>query len=303
MNTNVPGTYTGVIKVQDYLWKDPDKNYVLVIQNGDVTVLEKEESDGKYPVKFPEGQDPGEITINGDNVSTNDPIDSTKYGNTLLVTSYLYNDGNRFFSGAHTQYPTNMSVWELTLTETNGEKVYVAKKVEQLENFLNYYGTSIRVNFTSNGIRFFTQVHAEKREKLINGTLLDGNLAGYKLVGYGTVFTWADGKSISESEAISYAYIAGTRDSVFSRLNGYVQYTGMLTGLGSDKDTLNRDLLARPYFVMERKNADGTTDSVTLYGGQIQRSISYVAQQNKDHWATGSAYDNYIENIIAIANS
>ena len=173
--------------------------------------------------------------------------------------------------------------------------------MEQLDDFLLYKGTSIRVNFTSNGIRFFTQVPSEARSKLINGTLLDGNLAGYKLVEYGTVFAWADKGYATTANGTSYAYLAGKRDSVFSRGDGSLLYTGMLTDLGSDKDTLKRDLLARPYFVMERKNADGTTDSVTLYGGQIQRSIYYVACQNRDYWAAGSAYDNYIESIIATA--
>ena len=44
-------------------------------------------------------------------------------------------------------------------------------------------------------------------------------------------------------------------------------------------------------------NADG--DQITLYGGSIQRSIYYVALQNKDTWASGTAYDNYVEKIIA----
>ena len=40
-------------------------------------------------------------------------------------------------------------------------------------------------------------------------------------------------------------------------------------------------------------------EQITIYGGSIQRSIYYVATQNRNYWAAGTAYDDYVENIIA----
>jgi hypothetical protein len=71
-------------------------------------------------------------------------------------------------------------------------------------------------------------------------------------------------------------------------------FTGMLTGLDGNPETLGMDILSRPYVVME---LDG--EQITLYGGAVQRSVYYVATQNRDVYAPGTAYDNFIENIIA----
>ena len=72
----------------------------------------------------------------------------------------------------------------------------------------------------------------------------------------------------------------------------------MLTDLPGDAQTLAKDILSRPYAVFQKGN-----DTIVLYGGSIQRSIYYVALQNKDTWATGTAYDNYVEKIISTVDA
>ena len=112
----------------------------------------------------------------------------------------------------------------------------------------------------------------------------------YKWAATGTELTVANG-------AKSYVYggSAGSNYRQFSKEGSLSWFTGMLTDLPGDAATLAKDILSRPYAVFE--NADG--DQITLYGGSIQRSIYYVALQNKDTWASGTAYDNYVEKIIS----
>ena len=197
-----------------------------------------------------------------------------------------------------------MYVWYLTWTDENGdgiEDTCTAKRISQLDNFLNYKGTSIRIssNSSNNGIRFFTDVPAVVQTALTNGTLLSGMLEGYKLVEMGTLYKWAaSGTDLTvDNGAISYVYggDAGEKFRLFSKEGSYNRFTGMLVGLDGDAKTLTADIVSRPFAVLE--NASG--DQITLYGGSIQRSIYYVALQNRDYWDEGTAYDKYIESIIA----
>ena len=208
----------------------------------------------------------------------------------FLVT-YKFNED----ADPHKEYPTAMYAW---LLKWEGETCK-AIRVPELDNFMTYKGTSIRINHSSDGIRFFTAVPVDTLNQAMKGTLLTGELEGYKLVEMGTLYKWAaTGTELTVANgAKSYVYggSAGSNYRQFSKEGNLSWFTGMLTELPGDAATLAKDILSRPYAVFE--NADG--DQITLYGGSVQRSIYYVALQNKDTWARGNAYDNYIEKIIA----
>ena len=258
-------------------------------------------------VDFPDGDDtdtivPGaSVQIDGETVIVNEDgeIWLSAAGGRLLTT-YTFNEDD----DPHKEYPTAMYVWYLTWTDENGdgtEDTCTAQRISQLDNFLNYKGTSIRIsgNSSDNGIRFFTDVPAAAQTALTNGTLLSGMLDGYKLVKMGTLYKWAaSGTELTvDNGAISYVYggDAGEQFRLFSKEGSYNRFTGMLVGLEGDAQTLKSDIVSRPFAVLE--NASG--DQITLYGGSIQRSIYYVALQNRDYWDEGTAYDDYVESIIA----
>ena len=208
----------------------------------------------------------------------------------LLVT-YKFNED----ADPHKEYPTAMYAW---LLKWEGETCK-AIRIPELDNFMTYKGTSIRVGHSSDGIRFFTAVPVDTLNQAMKGTLLTGELEGYKLVEMGTLYKWAaTGTELTVANgAKSYVYggSAGSNYRQFSKEGSLSWFTGMLTDLPGDAATLAKDILSRPYAVFE--NADG--DQITFYGSSIQRSIYYVALQNKDTWASGTAYDNYVEKIIA----
>lgn len=97
---------------------------------------------------------------------------------------------------------------------------------------------------------------------------------------------------------MAYNKASGT-DQVFNTTGDLVQFTGMLTNLDLEQST--RDLMTRPYMVLERTNAEGQTEQVVLYGGSSTRSIGYVALQNKDVFTAGTASYEFIWNILSYA--
>jgi len=193
-------------------------------------------------------------------------------------------------TGPHYEYPCNMYVWYLSFENDS----YTAERIEDLDDFLSYKGTSIRMT-GKQGIRIFTAVNEADRAKLINGSLISHEaLAGYKLVEYGTLFAMAEkyGDLTVENGLRSYAYsTAQGRDAVFSRSGGDIWYTGMLVDL--DVELCDDELLIRPYMIIE--GPDG--EQLTIYGGTLQRTIGYVALQNRDYKPTQAAHD-FIWNII-----
>lgn len=198
---------------------------------------------------------------------------------------------------AHHTYPTHMYVWYLTFTEEEGAH-YDAEPIPELTDFFQYHGTSIRVNFTSNGIRFMTSVNEQDASALMQGNLIQTDvMAGYQMTQTGTLFKWYTGAALTNdgNTASSLVYgVAGENDMrVFQQTDGRDWFTGMLTGLETDKETLQKDLVSRPYAVLVR---DG--ESITIYGGTIQRSIYYVAKQNEE-WQVGTVYNDYIKSIIS----
>ena len=197
------------------------------------------------------------------------------------LTVYGYNDA----SDPHTRYPTLMQVWLLDF-ENGG---YVTTAMPELEDLLRYEGASIRVTGVK-GIRMITGIDKALRASLMQGTL------GYTLVEYGTAVTWAAdgipvlGKGYTMS---NYAYRQGVADPIFADTGDVIQYTNVLVGFTDDQ--LGQDLIMRPYLILE----DGNGERITLYGGCVQRSIGYIAWQNRDTFPQGSKAFQYIQDILA----
>ncbi len=192
---------------------------------------------------------------------------------------------------AHQEYPSKMYAWYLAYDAATD--TYKPQPIPQLNNFLLYQGTSIRLK-GNQGIRIFTAVNEANRSKLINGTLLTGELSGYRLVEYGTLFKWGE-KTVTPllygASAKSVAFNAKTgMDAVFSRQGGAILYTGMLTGI--DPKLCGDELVLRPYMVLEKNG-----EQIVVYGGTLQRNIGYVAYQNRSE-NLGADGTTFIRNIL-----
>ena len=235
---------------------------------------------------------PNSVWINGAEC----PV--TRDGDTCYITlpegkltnmvSYSYNDDNP--KDIHTQYPTGMRVWRLT---QNADGTYSATYVKELDNILQYAGSSIRITGTK-GIRMITPV-----EKAKKSALTGNGLAGYKLVEYGTALCWAKdlegGKPMTLGNAYvksNYAYKRGVADPIFAQTDTVVQYTNVLVGF--DLDQCKHDIAMRPYIVLE----DEKGEQITIYGGIVYRSIGYIAYQNRNAFQPGNASYDYVWEII-----
>lgn len=204
-------------------------------------------------------------------------------------TMVIYSYANLINQDRHTQYPTGMKVWRLTLEGDRYKATYIA----EFENLLQYAGSSIRITGTK-GIRMITSIEKSKKQALTG----DG-LAGYKLVEYGTALCWAKdldgGKPMvlgQDYVKSNYAYKKGVADPVFAQTNDAVQYTNVLVGFSLDQ--CKDDIAMRPYIILEDK--DGT--QITIYGGIVYRSIGYIAYQNRTVFAPGNASYNYVWEIV-----
>ena len=204
------------------------------------------------------------------------------------MTAYGYHEGDP--DDVHTQYPVSMKVWMLS---KNADGSYDARQVEELDDILQYSGSSIRVT-GNKGIRMITSVPMNKK------TDLTGNgLAGYSLVEYGTVLARASdlsgGKPLTLGQPYArsnYAYKRGVADPVFNYDRNLVQYTNVLVGFTMSQ--CDDDIAMRSYMILE--DADG--NQVTLYGGIVYRSIGYIAYQNRDVFTPGSDAYHYVWDII-----
>ena len=54
------------------------------------------------------------------------------------------------------------------------------------------------------------------------------------------------------------------------------------------------DLALRPYMILE----DSEGKEITIYGSVVERSIGYIALQNKDTFAEGTEAYDYVRDII-----
>ena len=227
----------------------------------------------------------GEINIEGEKKNVIDDggrylllSDSDKY---ITVVTYLRG------ADAHSSYPTGMKVYRIHRTEDEATLEYIP----ELDNLLQYAGCSIRVT-GNQGIRMITALSQSNK-----AALTGSGLAGFTLEEYGTAVCWADsmtgsltlGKSFARS---NYAYKKGVADPVFHREGGMMQYTNVLVGFALEE--CSRDMVMRPYITL--LDADG--ELVTLYGGNVQRSIGYIAYQNRNCKQLGNAAYEYVWEII-----
>ena len=204
-----------------------------------------------------------------------------------LLTIYTYVSGDA--TASHTNYPTSMRVYRV-LREDTGATV---EHIPELDDLLIYNGCSIRVT-GKQGIRMITGISKSNK-----AALTGSGLAGYTLVEYGTVVCWADGLPAGETLTLgkscarsNFAYRRGVSDPVFAQSGAAMQYTNVLVGFGLDQ--CSRDLIMRPYITL--RDAGGAT--VTLYGGSVQRSIGYIATQNRTVFPAGTPAYEYVWNII-----
>lgn len=198
---------------------------------------------------------------------------------------YSYHDGG---SGVHSQYPTGMKIWQLK--QVNG--YYTAEYVPELDNLLQYSGSSIRIT-GNKGIRMITSVNQDTRNALTGG-----GLAGFKLLEYGTLLAQTSklgnnplvlgGKNVKSN----YAYKKGVADPVFKYTNGLIQYTNVLVGFNDNQCA--EDIAMRPYM----KLLDENGEEFVIYGGIVYRSIGYIAYQNRNAFQPRSAAYEYVWSII-----
>lgn len=202
----------------------------------------------------------------------------------VIVSEYNLPPG----SDVHAVYPTGMYVYALT---NNGG--YELERLSGLDNLLSYGGSSIRIT-GNKGIRMITGIESSTKSALIGG-----GVSGYKLDEYGTLLCWASeikngSLSLDDSYArhnYAYSRAAGT-DPVFRVSGSKVQYTNVLVGFTNAQCV--DDIAMRSYIKLT--GSDG--EQVTLYGGIVRRSIGYIAYQNRNAFAPGTASYDYIWDII-----
>lgn len=204
----------------------------------------------------------------------------------ILVT-YSYHVGDS--ADVHTQYPTGITAYRIVQTESGAS----VERLPALDNILQYSGCSIRIT-GKRGIRMITSVNQSKK-----AALTSGGLEGFKLLEYGTALCWASdldgGKSLTLGKPYTrsnFAYKKGVSDPVFAYSGDLVQYTNVLVGFTNDE--CRADIAMRPYMILE----DAQGESFTLYGGTIFRSIGYIAWQNRNVFAPGTASYAYVWDII-----
>jgi len=217
----------------------------------------------------------------------NYPTLTVPEGNTVLLSVSTYNlpEG----ADPHTRYPVGVAVYKLTNTDGTA----TVERISELDNLLRYAGSSIRIT-GNKGIRLITGINAS-----LKSALTSEGVAGYTLEEYGTLLCWASevqNGSLSLSDAYArhnYAYsLANGTDPVFRYAGDVVQYTNVLVGFSNEQCV--DDIAMRPYITL--RDADGNT--YTLYGGIVNRSIGYIAYQNRGAFTPGTNAYNYIWDII-----
>ena len=192
-------------------------------------------------------------------------------------------------SNAHASYPTGMYVW--IATEADG--AYSTRRYYGLDDLLQYAGSSIRVS-GNKGIRMITGVSEDVKQALSGS-----GLCGFTLQETGTLLAWSDrvenGSLIFATSGASRgrAYVRGSQNPVFSQADGTEYYTNVLVGF-STVEQYKRDMAMRSYAIL--MTPDG--QQVTVYGGVVERSICYIAEQNADAFPAGSAAYEFVHGII-----
>ena len=199
-----------------------------------------------------------------------------------VVTRYAYGE-----NADGQAYPAHMQVW---LLEQQVEG-YVLQPMEQLADILVYRGASIRIR-GNKGIRLITGVPEDKKE-----TLIQSGIDGWKLLEYGTLVAWdiehPAGELLLDKKYShsAVAYRRGKADPIFRSKDGLCEYTNVLVNLTDEKCV--PQLAMRPYMKLEREG-----ETLVLYGGTVTRSIGYIASQNRNAFAPGTAAYAYLWHII-----
>ena len=208
-------------------------------------------------------------------------------GTTTLISVSTYNLPEGV--DPHTRYPVGMAVYKATNTDGTTS----VERISEMDDLLRYAGSSIRIT-GNKGIRLITGINAS-----LKSALTSEGVAGYTLEEYGTLLCWASevqNGSLSLSDAYArhnYAYsLANGTDPVFRYAGDVVQYTNVLVGFSNEQCV--DDIAMRPYITL--RDADGNT--YTLYGGIVNRSIGYIAYQNRGAFTPGTNAYNYIWDII-----
>lgn len=192
-------------------------------------------------------------------------------------------------SDPHAVYPVHMSTW---LVSQKGD-TYTVTRYYALDDLLVYAGSSIRIS-GNKGIRMITGISQEMK-----GLLTGSGLDGYTLVETGTLIAWSDrvhnGSLTFDTPGVSRgkAYVEGSKNPVYSISGGIEYYTNVLVGF-STAEQYKRDMSMRPYVILE----DASGRQFAVYGGTVQRSIGYIAEQNAGSFQPGTAAYNYVHGII-----
>lgn len=176
------------------------------------------------------------------------------------------------------------------------DESYTARYVPELDNILNYVGTSLRYTTGSKrGIRMISAIDQHKKRALITG-----GLVGYTMIENGTAICRASQLGSNKPLVLgkyyvnsNYAYKKGTADQVFGYSGDMSMFTNVLTGFS---DSQCKDKIAfRPYMIL----TDGEKE-ITIYGGIVKRSIGYICYQLRNTYAPGTAEYEYVQNIVRI---
>lgn len=203
--------------------------------------------------------------------------------------SVVMYESNVASADPHEVYPTHMYTW--LISEKNGS--YVATRYYGLDDLMRYAGSSIRIT-GNKGIRMITGMAQGTKLSLAGSSVL-----GYTLVETGTLLAWSDrvedGGLTFDTPGVSRgkAYVAGSQNPVYSTVDGVEYYTNVLVGF-STADQYKRDMSMRSYAIL----SDTSGNTVVVYGGTVQRSIGYIAEQNADAFSKGSAAYEFVHGII-----
>ena len=224
----------------------------------------------------------------GNGITVNGSEYAVELTTTTATNAVVYSYNSLTETDPHKVYPTGMTVWLLEYANN----AYTATRATGFDNLLRYSGSSIRIT-GNKGIRMITSLATDTKNALTGG-----GIHGYTLAEYGTVVAWtsqlgAESLVLSSSSAKpAFAYKKNVADPIYKQGGGLTQYTNVLVGFDIAK--CSPDLTMRPYIVL--RNAAGKT--LTLYGGTIQRSIGYIAYQNRSAFAPRTASYQYIWDII-----
>ena len=197
-------------------------------------------------------------------------------------------DENTVSVDPHAVYPVGMKVW--LASYDNG--AYTVNRYYGFDDLLQYAGSSIRIT-GNQGIRLITGMSQE-----VKSLLTTNGLNGWKLKETGTLLAWSDkvenGNLTFETSGVSHgrAYVAGVQDPIFQENSQVAQYTNVLVGFQLSQ--CSRDLSMRPYATLCNSNGD----EIIIYGGCVQRSIGYIAQQNANAFQEGTSAYEFVHAII-----